>query len=72
MIAIVGVMLGVFFMQQLFWMHNFQKLVNKLMSRDYAEYQASKRLSEPEQPKFKVPDMSHVPEDLRVLQGIVG
>lgn len=52
----------------LFWVQ-VQKLVNKLMSRDFAEYQAALASAKMavHQPHLREPDM---PEDLRTLSGM--
>lgn len=59
---------GIVVFQQVFFMRQIQKLVDKAMSRDFAEYK--KATDKPE--KVTVQLQSELPEDLRTLQGITG
>ncbi len=52
--------------QQVYFMRQIQKLVDKLMSRDFSEYQTAVT---PKPPRAKVQETAPLPEDLRVLQG---
>lgn len=52
--------------QHFFYMREINRLIDKLMSRDFSEY---KRAVEPSIPTGTRPEANHdVPEDLRVLQ----
>lgn len=52
----------------IFYSHQIQKLLDKLMSRDYRDYHTVHAPSKKEsQDKIKLPD--GIPEDLRTLQG---
>lgn len=52
--------------QQVYFMRQIQKLVDKLMSRDFQEYQTAVT---PKKERPKVSEPQPLPEDLRVLQG---
>ncbi len=51
---VAGVLIGIIVLQQVM----IHRLVNKLMSRNYYEYQQSPRKPEP-----KMADVEHVPQD---------
>lgn len=64
LLVVILLLFAVVIHQQLFFSKQIQSLVDKLMSRSYAEYQAVK-----EPPPPKVVQVQHdVPEDLRALQ----
>lgn len=56
--------------RELFFMHTMNKLTNKLMSRNYQDYQFSETMNQkkPDRPA-KVDDS--IPEDLGALQGFM-
>jgi len=60
-LLVIGVLVGIIAFQQF----QIQKLVDKLMSRSFTEYQAAKKSSQGE---IAVPAPPEVPEDLRALQ----
>lgn len=60
-IALFGVIL---MGQQWFWMRHTQKLVDKIMSRDYFSYESAQTKPE-KNPEMKDQD---APEDLRVME----
>lgn len=62
--CLVLVLVGLLVHQQIFFTKQIQRLVDKLMSRSFVEYQ---KAQEPPVPKL-VPD-PEVPDDLRSLQG---
>ncbi len=66
LVAIIGVLVLVITIQQVFYLRQINKLLDKLMSRSYTEY-----IKASDKPKFEVraPVMEE-PEDLRTLQGI--
>lgn len=51
--------------QQWFYSRQIQKLVDKLMSRNYADYQHAQT---PTAPVVRIPTEAEPPEDLRTLQ----
>lgn len=59
---------AVIIIQQLFFMRQVQKLIDKLMSRNYFEYESAKPRAE--KLEVKLPKDNELPDDLRVLQGI--
>jgi hypothetical protein len=65
---IILVLSGVIVFQQLFHMRQIQKLIDKVMSRDFAAYRAASE--KPEKVEVRLP--AEPPEDLRTLQGIAG
>ena len=64
MIGTVALLCGLLAAQQWFYMREIQKLVDKLMSRDFGEYN---RIASP-QPKLKVKLPEGIPEDLGALK----
>lgn len=63
LVVLAGIaLLIVIFCQQ----YTIHKLVNKLMSRNFHEYESAVHLTNKETVKFKESDQ--VPEDLRILQ----
>lgn len=63
-----GLQFGVIIALHFFYSHQIQKLLDKLMSRDYRDYHTVHAPSKKEsQDKIKLPD--GIPEDLRTLQG---
>jgi hypothetical protein len=61
-----AVLVAVIIFQHIFYSWQIHKLVNKLMSRNYFEYEQSLK---PQDVRIKLPTENEVPEDLRVLQG---
>lgn len=61
------VLAGLLVFQQIYFMRQIQKLVDKAMSRDFAEYH---RVTQPVPERPKLPDYSPPPEDLNVLHRI--
>lgn len=60
---------GLLIYQQRFFMGQVQELLNKAMSRNYAEYSQTKVAEQPKQPRIEVQDQA---DDLRVLDGFNG
>lgn len=44
---IIGILISLLIAQQGFWMYHSSKLMNKIMSRNYADYAQSERLRKP-------------------------
>jgi hypothetical protein len=64
-LVLCAVLIAVIIAQHFFYMREINKLINKLMSRDYFDYsRAEKPLAE--QPKKDAPP--ELPEDLSILQ----
>lgn len=61
---VVGFLLAFIIVREAMHQFTTQKLVNKLMSRNYHEYEAGKEVYKP---KIKLSKQSEVPEDLGVL-----
>lgn len=61
-------LLATVIIQQVFWAHQVQRLVDKLMSKNYYDYEASKAVGKP-QPKIILEDPS-AQEDLRFINPI--
>lgn len=60
------VLTGCVVTQQIFFMRQVQKLIDKLMSRNYGDYKISESYkTEEKKPEFKV---EQEPDDLRALQ----
>lgn len=64
-VIVIGFLLIFNVIQAIFWSRQNGILLDKLMSRNYHEYQASSIPRNTERP-VKIPDL---PEDLRTLQG---
>lgn len=60
------VLAGLLVFQQVYWTIQVHRLVNKLMSRDFAEYKQVMEFNKNKEIKVKIP--MDEPEDLRVLQ----
>lgn len=68
--TIVLVCIGLFAFQQLFWMRQIQKLVDKIMSKSYAEYEQARLTDKTVQSKeFKLKTDQDPNEDLSVISG---
>lgn len=63
-IKIIIALCALLAVQQVFYLHQIQKLVDKLMSRSYTDYTAAK--TPPKEIRVQVP--AEPPEDLRILQ----
>lgn len=63
-IVISLILVGLIVAQQIFYLRQIQKLIDKLMSRSYVEYE--KANAGPQPPRVRLDD--NVPEDLRPLQ----
>ena len=61
-------LVGYCLLRELFYLYSVQKLVNKLMSRSYYEYNQAVKF-EPQKPQMKFKEEDEV-EDLGVLSGI--
>lgn len=60
---VIAVLIGIVSAQQIFYMRQIQKLIDKIMSRSYTEYEKAK-----EPPPVRVKVSNDIPEDLRPLQ----
>lgn len=67
-VILVLSLIGLNVFQHIFWSRQVQQLVDKLMSRNYAEYSVVSRPKEVER-KIQVPLAQELPDDLRILQG---
>jgi hypothetical protein len=64
--VIIAVLILIIAFQAAFYSFQINKLLNKLMSRNYFEYEQANK---PQDVKVQLPKPDEVPEDLRVLQG---
>lgn len=67
-IAIVVVLLGLVIFQQVFFLKQIQKLIDKHMSKSYTEYVHTEKIKEKPKEKLIKVNVNEVPEDLRPLQ----
>lgn len=65
-------LIGLVIFQQIYFLYQIHKLVDKIMSRSFLEYRAAQAPNpEPKKQEFENIDLS-LQEDLRVLNGIMG
>lgn len=66
-LTILGILLVV---TNVYWMYHSQKLVNKLMSRDFTEFRLAETKEPVKRDKRQASKSNESPEDFGVLQGI--
>lgn len=72
LIGVVLVLGGLNVYQFIFWSSQVNKLLNKLMSRNYAEYVSAEKYTPPEPKKITLdPDLSEETEILTELNGML-
>ena len=68
--TIIIVLFGYILAREVFFMYSTNKLVNKIMSHSFYDYQRSLTVGKPEPKKDQIPNDEDPPEDIGALSGI--